>query len=181
MYIHSESYAEIVGLTGKVYATSSVEGSSTAAVNVTQGADLAGQKIFIKAESPLITDQIVFRDATAKGNTVVNYVWKTIQQTVDKLVEKVSKIPIIGWFVKWVWTKVTEWVDVLVKEVLYSDEKEYREGTMESTGKVDIKGKVHLGGAAAGMFIDIKEDGTVVYSGLDDAYAETAHPVSARQ
>ena len=48
---------------------------------------------------------------------------KTIQQTVDKLVEKVSKIPIIGWFVKWVWTKVTEWVDVLVKEVLYSDEK----------------------------------------------------------
>ena len=60
------------------------------------------------------------------------------------------------------------------QEVLYSDEKEYREGTMESTGKVDIKGKVHLGGAAAGMFIDIKEDGTVVYSGLDDAYAETA-------
>jgi hypothetical protein len=38
----------------------------------------------ISAVSPLITDQVVFRDATAKGNTVVNWIWKTIQRTVDK-------------------------------------------------------------------------------------------------
>jgi hypothetical protein len=43
MYVHSESYAEIIGLTGKVYATSSAGGSSTAAVNIGSGADLAGQ------------------------------------------------------------------------------------------------------------------------------------------
>jgi hypothetical protein len=39
---------------------------------------------------------------------------------------------------------------------------------MTSTGKVDIFGKVHLGGAAAGMFVDIKEDGSLEYSGLFD-------------
>jgi len=170
MYVHSESYAEIVGLTGKVYATSSAGGSSTAEVNIGSGADLAGQRINIAAVSPLITNQVVFRDATAKGNTVVNWVWKTIQRVVDKLVKWVSKIPFIGWFVKWVWKKVVEWVDVLVKEILYSDEKEYLEGKMTSTGKVDICGNVHLGGAAAGMFVDIKEDGTVAYSGLEDGY-----------
>jgi hypothetical protein len=38
---------------------------------------------------------------------------------VEKVVKKVSKIPIIGWIVKWVVETVVEWVDVLVKEVLY--------------------------------------------------------------
>lgn len=174
MYIHSESYAEVVGVTGKVYATSFAGGNSDAAVLVGSGADLAGQNISIRASSPYITDQVVYRDATAKGNTVVNYVWKTIQRTVEKVVKKVSKIPIIGWIVKWVVETVVEWVDVLVKEVLYSDEKETVSGTMDSTGRVDINGRVHLGGAAAGMYIDIKENGDIVYSGLQDGYKLTA-------
>ena len=147
MYVHSESYAEVVGLTGKVIARSSAGGSSNAAVTVGSGADLAVQKIAIRASSPFITDQVVYLDATAKGNTVVNWVWKKVQSTVEKVVKKVSKIPIIGWVVKWVVKKVTEWVDELVKEVLYSDEQEYTEGTMLSTGQVNINGaKVHLGG-----------------------------------
>lgn len=165
--LKSESYAEVVGATGKVYATSSIEGKNNVTITVTDTAELAGKHIRVLADAPDITSNIVSRDATAIANTVVNYVWTKVKTVVTKIVDAVAKIPLIGKLIKKIVKKVVEWVDKLVEVILYSDAEASQKGTFANAGDIEFDGRIHVGGGSAGSFIDIY-DGSVMFSGFDE-------------
>ena len=164
--IKSETYAEIIGFTGKVYATSTINGYNHVDVEITRNAELAGKVINVIASAPEITNATINRSATAIANTVIEYVWEKVKTVVEKVVKVVSKIPIIGWFVKWVVKKVVEWIDVLVEKVFYSDAESIENGNFTNIGNIVFNGIAHVGGGAAGIFVDIFE-GQIKASGLD--------------
>ena len=153
--IRSESYAEVVGFTGHVYATSTVTGGNNVNVNVTSNAELAGKNISVRADAPELTTQVISRSATAVANTVVNYVWTKVKTVVTKIINKICKIPLIGKLIKKIVKKVVEWVDKLVEVILYSDAEAKEAGEFKNAGNIIFNGTVHVGGGAAGMFVDI--------------------------
>ena len=165
--IRSESYAEVVGFTGHVYATSTVTGGNNVNVNVTSNAELAGKNISVRADAPELTTQVISRSATAVANTVVNYVWTKVKTVVTKIINKICKIPLIGKLIKKIVKKVVEWVDKLVEVILYSDAEAKEAGEFKNAGNIIFNGTVHVGGGAAGMFVDIF-DGLIAYTGLDN-------------
>ena len=177
----AESYAEIVGATGKVFAHSTVDGANHVDIKTTDKAELAGKEINVIADAPDLEKTTIARDGTAIANTIVQKVWTKVKNVVEKVVKKVSKIPFIGWFVKWVTKKIVEWIDVLVEVVLYSDAEVTRKGTYTSSGNVELNGKIHLGGGVAGIFVDVFGDLldniTVSTSGLDDDLQDQVYTI----
>ena len=164
-----------------MYAHSTVDGANHVDITTTDKAELAGTVINVIADAPELEKSTISRDGTAIANTIVQKVWTKVKNVVEKVVRKVSKIPIIGWFVKWVTEKVIEWIDVLVEVVLYSDAEVYKKGTYTSSGNVDLNGKIHVGGGAAGIFVDIFGDLldniSVSTSGLDADLKDQAYTV----
>ncbi|MBO5502602.1 MAG: hypothetical protein J6A48_11320, partial [Clostridia bacterium] len=64
----------------------------------------------------------------------------------------------------------TKWLVKIFTFGLKDDgsEEAVAKATLKVTSKVILNGKFHLGGAAAGSFVDIDENGNLHYSGLDD-------------
>jgi hypothetical protein len=174
---HAESYSIInAGVTGKVYATSTINGYSYVDVIVRGNAELAGEKLNIAAYAPTFDTGTVFKDATAVANTVISWITRTIKKVSEWIEKKVSKIPFIGWLIKKIVHTVVEWITEVIKIITYSDSESYTTGSLDSQGDL-VAGvyiapgaKVHLGGAAAGMQIEVLEDGTVMAAGLDNDY-----------
>ena len=172
MNITSYTYAEIVGATGWVYAESYVGGASHADVTIKSIAHLAGKDVVVTALSPEITESVVKRDATAIANTIVQWVWEKVKEVITRVVKKVSKIPIIGWFVKWITETIIRWVDKLVKYVFYSDAEQVTSGTFTSNGSVcfEAGASVHLGGCGSGIYVEIDDAANVYVNGTDDDF-----------
>ena len=165
--IKSESYAEVVGFTGKVYATSEISGSNTVNITVTGKSELAGKDILLDSSAPELTSSVIDRSATAIANTVVNYVWTKVKTVVEKVVKVLCKIPLLGKLIKKIVKKVVEWVDKLVEVILYSDAEANQTGTFNNAGNIVFNGTAHVGGGAAGTYIDIFDKDSIKYSGLD--------------
>ena len=142
-------------------------GGNNVNVNVTSNAELAGKNISVRADAPELTTQVISRNATAVANTVVNYVWTKVKTVVTKIINKICKIPLIGKLIKKIVKKVVEWVDKLVEVILYSDAEAKEAGEFKNAGNIIFNGTVHVGGGAAGMFVDIF-DGLIAYTGLDN-------------
>ena len=151
--VRSNAKARIeAGLTGTVKAEANAELDLNADVDVRSGAVLRSDHMKIEAKNPKGDDLVYERNADAEGNTVVQWVL----ETVDKLVKSVSKIPIIGWIVKWVWKKVKEWV----KHILHSDESASVTGDKSLNNGINFSGDIYQFGAGSARLL-INSDGTL--------------------
>ncbi len=136
VYFDTYAKAEIkAGLTGTTYAKVENYPTINSNVNVENGSEIYTRNLNIKSSAPDKSENIYKLNAKAVSNTVVQWVLTTV----DKLVKKVSKIPIIGWFVKWVWHKVKEWV----KHILNSDASSDMLGEYVSNGDIALNGNVY--------------------------------------
>ncbi|NCB91906.1 MAG: hypothetical protein EOM40_04945, partial [Clostridia bacterium] len=168
--LKSQSYSEIVGVTGKVYSYSTINGYNHTNIVIGSNAELAGKVISIIASAPAIVEGTVNRNSTAIANTIVEKVWTKVKTVIEKIVDKVSKIPFIGWLIKKIVKKIVQWIDVLVEKVLYSDAEAYKHGTFTNGGDIAFNGSAHIGGGSAGTFIDILDaDGSIYFAGLDSS------------
>ncbi|HOS17739.1 MAG TPA: hypothetical protein PK438_00500, partial [Clostridia bacterium] len=174
---HAESYSIInAGVTGKVFATSTINGYSYVDVAIGSKAELAGETVKIEAYAPTFETGTVFKEATAVANTVISWITRTIKKVSEWIEKKVSKIPLIGWLIKKIVHTIVEWITEVIKVITYSDSVSTTDGSLDSQSdlaagvSVAEGAKVHLGGAAAGMWIDVREDGAVWTAGLDNDY-----------
>ncbi|MEG1584554.1 MAG: hypothetical protein RR361_05840, partial [Anaerovorax sp.] len=171
----------IVGGTGVVRATSTVNGNAKAEIIIGDQAVLAGQNIQLNANAPMVQNTSnVSVEAEAKANTVVYWVMEKVNTFNQAFANLLGKIPLIGKFLKKAYLAVTHWIEKLVAKVLHSDSVATPVNNMSNSGRVLLNGEVHLGGGSAGIYVDVKEDGTVVSSGLDDQYATEIGELSTK-
>lgn len=166
----SISYAEISGVTGKVYSYAELTGSSTSNVYIGDSkhkAILRSPDVFINNEYPDNFDKLLKRSATASGKTIINKVTKTIRQT-ETVVEKVTKW--LPWplknIVKLITKTVTKIVTKVIDVITYSDAKAEERGTYNKYGDMKFNMDLYAGQYGAGININIAENGKVTTSGL---------------
>ncbi len=156
-YVEAKSKAEArikAGITGtlKAVAVTNLTLNSDAIFN--KGANLFTNNLYVEAKNPIKDNLIYNRTACAKGNTVV----KWVLETVEKLVEVVKKIPIIGWIVKKVWKKVKKWV----KKVSHSDETAIVAGNKSLSNSIVMDADIHQRSSAQSPKLIIDKYGRIV-------------------
>jgi hypothetical protein len=150
--VKAAAKAEIAaGFTGNVTATSDADVAFNANVNVMKGSALRTDDLYVEATTSHNQQVSYQRTAVASAKTVVTYVLTVV----DELVESISNIPIIGWFVKWVWTKVEKWVEVIT----YSDVSEVYAGSFTGANAVKLNGDIYQSSAINPTLV-INPDGT---------------------
>ncbi len=165
--VYFSTYAKVeikAGLTGTTYAKVKNNPTINSNVNVESGSNIYTRNLNIKSSAPDKSKNIYKLNAEAKSNTVVYWVLTTV----DKLVKKVSHIPIIGWFVKWVWHKVKEWV----KHILHSDASSDMLGKYVSNGDISLNGNVYQLSSSP-QRLSIAPDGTISSQGSISANVGT--------
>jgi hypothetical protein len=136
LYTSSKSYGEIkAGLTGTVEASAHNNVEVNSHVTNEAGSSFTTKNLHIETYAPGQSDDTYKIDAVAKANTVVNWVLTTV----DEKVKEYSKIPVIGWIVKWVWHKVKKWV----KEIVHSDTSSSTSGDYSSDSLLNMSGDIH--------------------------------------
>lgn len=134
----SKAKAEIAaGLTGSVFATAHNNMDLDADIDILSQSQLSGIDILLEAVSPQDRNAIYVLDPETVAKTVVNYVLTAVEE----VVKVVSKIPIIGWFVKW----VTRTVIKLVEQILNSEAEAKRSGNFSSNNTINLAGDIYQG------------------------------------
>jgi|GEM_PF-3071141 len=135
--VSAKSTARIdAGVTGTVIADTTNKSQLNTLVQIDKGSSISTNNLLIKAYVPPKSGKIYHLTADAKAATVVNWVLTKTRQ----LVKSVSKIPIIGWFVKWIWKTVYK----LLKQILHSDVAPTISGDYTSpTNKIIMNGNLY--------------------------------------
>jgi trimeric autotransporter adhesin len=134
----SKAKSEIAaGLTGSVFATAHNDLKLDADVDIQTQSKISSSDIFIEAKAPQDRNNIYGVDPETVAKTVVNY----ILTAVEEVVKVVSKIPVIGWFVKW----VTRTVMKLVEQILDSAAEAKRSGAFHSYNTINLGGDIYQG------------------------------------
>ena len=130
----SDALARIAaGVTGTVTAQGHNDLNIDSNIDVQVNATLRTDSLVVNAKAPQETS-IYNRTAEADADTVVQYV----KEVVEEVKKFVSKIPIIGWIIKW----ITCLVEKLIEVVLHSDETALLTGSLSSHASVNIDGNV---------------------------------------
>ena len=147
------------GLTGTVKAFATANLTADADVAVADGSTFYTDDLYVAALAPE-TNAMWNPEANATANTVVNWVLTTV----DVLVKEVSKIPIIGWFVKWVWKKVSKWV----AEILNSEVTQLADGKLNIDNSIRFDADVYQLSSTSPV-LRVDADGNIVERFLVDA------------
>ncbi len=140
------------GFTGTVEAITRNQFDLDSDINAKAGSALRTDDLLVEAESPKNADLIWGRDPDAEAGTVV----QTIVETLRVVEDVVSKIPIIGWFVK----QIVKFVTVVSQVVLHSDESEVLQGAFNSDNTVILDGDIFLGSVGE-VEVEIDSGGNV--------------------
>ena len=160
------SYAEIIGAVGVVFATTLVSGHVNASVATDEHTEIASANIDIEAFAPVLTSVNHVATAEAVANTVLAMVFKVIGYVVKYVMKAVAWF--VGLFSKKAKKKILEAVYGWVEEIQSTTAYPQKSDTLTTDARLDLNGKVSIGGAAAGITIDIYEDGSVNAIGVED-------------
>ncbi|MCU0548576.1 MAG: DUF4347 domain-containing protein [Leptolyngbya sp. Prado105] len=153
----SKAKSEIAaGLTGSVFATAHNNMDLDADIDILSRSNLSGLDILLEAVSPQDRNAIYVLDPETVAKTVVNYVLTAVEE----VVKVVSRIPIIGWFVKW----VTRTVMRLVEQILNSETEAKRSGNFSSNNTINLAGDIYQGAPSRASLV-INPDLSVLTQG----------------
>ncbi len=147
------------GVTGTVDAGATANLSIDADVVIADGTTIFTDDLYVAALAPE-AEGMWNPKADAQANTVVKWVLRTV----DVLVKEVSKIPIIGWIVKWVWKKVQKWV----AEILNSKELEFARGDLDINNSIRFDADVYQLSSTSPV-LRVDSNGNIVESFLVNA------------
>ena len=160
--IDAISTTKAAGATGSTFSVATANLDVDADVVVNDGTTIFTDDLYVAALA-FEAEGMWNRDANAIANTVVNWVLTTV----DVLVKEVSKIPIIGWFVKWVWKRVSKWV----AEITNSESEALLRGTLAIENAIQFDADVfQLSSTSPELIVD--SDGNIVRDFLVDARRE---------
>ncbi|HEY7759786.1 MAG TPA: hypothetical protein VIA64_10275 [Burkholderiales bacterium] len=149
--VDSDADAKIVGFTGTVRAKGHNDLDLDSNVDILAGSVLSADVVFIEAESPKAA-ATYGQTAEADAATVVQWIVNTF-----KVVEKAtSKIPFIGWIVKW----ITKTVTTVTRVVLNSHESATLPGNFTPENSINLSGDIFQGASTSPRLV-IDEDGSL--------------------
>ncbi len=161
------SDSEIIGVLGVVKATTNVRGRMNAEITTDEKTEIASADVLIQAFAPTMKNYAHTATAEAVANTVLQKVLKIIGYVVKWIAKAVAWF--VGLFSKKAKKKILEavygWVDELVSSTAISNLND----SFSSDATIDLNGKISVGGAAAGIVVDIAADGTVSATGMEVA------------
>ena len=149
VWTSSDAYARTVGITGNVIATASNDKRVDVRVNVDSGVHIETNTLHVNAYTSNQPDNVDYiKQATAQGDTVVNYVLKAVG-TVTKTVCKVIGEIVCAWGLicdpEEVCDTIVETVFDWVAEVLGATTKTFKPGSENITNSVNFNADVTLG------------------------------------
>ncbi|MDD3402964.1 MAG: hypothetical protein PHQ72_06365 [Hespellia sp.] len=176
VYIHAEvahikhnftTHSEIVGAVGVVYATTVVSGGMQAKVNTDGNTEIASADVDIEASAPKLSSVNHVATADAVANTILAWVFKVIAIVVKWVMKAVSWF--VGLFSKKAKQRVEEKVYGWVKEIKSTTAYPKETDTFAMDTVLNLNGKISIGGAAAGIVVDIDKNAGVMVVGVEDA------------
>lgn len=163
------TYSEIIGAVGVVYATTIVNGHMKATVTTDDNTEIASANIDIQAFAPALTNVNHVVKAEAVANTILSLVFKIIGYVVKWVMKAVAWF--VGLFSKKAKKKIEEavygWVEEIQSTTAYPTAADGLKPNVDS--QLNLNGKISVGGAAAGIMVDIYENGTVNAIGVEDS------------
>jgi len=157
-YTESTAKARInAGFTGSLEGRATNNLNINSYITVDKNSKISSNDIYMESYSPSSkSNEIYVKNADVEAHTVINWVLTTV----DVLVKKISNIPIIGWFLKWVWKKAKKWVEHILNSVTSATTP----GSTNYNSKITVQGDMYQ--IPQGLQkVEVASDGSITNQG----------------